>query len=169
MQSFVSTGWVKKNWHLCYSFEYQMYQFFFTHPVYARQKRFQVNDKRIKNGNIKWENQNMTSLSPWVSGLVYFIVKKKEACRDRKDFVELLLYCMYTVCRLTIQYRLFGGGGQLSHLNFQTKPALHVSFIVYTHCTQDWLFLDFLGHNFRRLFFKRFGIYTDGRFTLFLD
>jgi hypothetical protein len=27
------TGWVKKNWHLCYSFEYQMYQFFFTHPV----------------------------------------------------------------------------------------------------------------------------------------
>jgi hypothetical protein len=28
------TGWVKKNWHLCYSFEYQMYQFFFTHPVY---------------------------------------------------------------------------------------------------------------------------------------
>jgi Na+(H+)/acetate symporter ActP len=28
------TGWVKKNWHLCYSFEYQMYQFFFTHPVH---------------------------------------------------------------------------------------------------------------------------------------
>jgi hypothetical protein len=28
-----STGWVKKNWHLCYSFEYQMYQFFLTHPV----------------------------------------------------------------------------------------------------------------------------------------
>jgi hypothetical protein len=27
------TGWVKKNWHLCYSFEYQMYQFFLTHPV----------------------------------------------------------------------------------------------------------------------------------------
>ena len=31
------TGWVKKNWHLCYSFEYQMYQFFLTHPVQLQQ------------------------------------------------------------------------------------------------------------------------------------
>jgi hypothetical protein len=30
------TGWVKKNWHLCYSFEYQMYQFFLTHPVHLQ-------------------------------------------------------------------------------------------------------------------------------------
>jgi hypothetical protein len=35
MQSFVSTvqGESKKSDAFCYSFEYQMYQFFFTHPV----------------------------------------------------------------------------------------------------------------------------------------
>jgi hypothetical protein len=37
------TGWVKKNWHLCYSFEYQMYQFFLTHPVYHSNYNSKVN------------------------------------------------------------------------------------------------------------------------------